>query len=85
MWGAAMDVGEWLRGLGLGQYEAKFRANGIDEAVLPRLTVDDLREIGVSARWRPSRAARRDRGIGRRRRSPAERAAPRQSLRRPKL
>ena len=44
-----MDVGEWLRSLGLEQYEAQFRANRIDDAVLPRLTVDDLREIGVSA------------------------------------
>jgi hypothetical protein len=32
MWGAAMDVGEWLRGLGLGQYEASFRDNKIATA-----------------------------------------------------
>jgi hypothetical protein len=38
-----MDVGVWLRSLGLGQYEATFRDNDIDGAVLPRLTVDDLR------------------------------------------
>ena len=30
-----MDVGEWLRGLGLGQYEAVFRENAIDADVLP--------------------------------------------------
>jgi hypothetical protein len=43
-----MDVGGWLRGLGLGQYEEKFRDNKIDAEVLPRLTVDDLKDIGVS-------------------------------------
>ena len=30
-----MDVGGWLRGLGLGQYEAVFRDNAIDADVLP--------------------------------------------------
>ena len=43
-----MDIGEWLRNLGLGQYEAAFRDNEIDGAVLPKLTVDDLRELGVA-------------------------------------
>ena len=43
-----MDVGGWLRGLGLGQYEEKFRDNKIDAGLLPRLTVDDLKDIGVS-------------------------------------
>ena len=33
-----MDVGGWLRGLGLGQYEANFRDNKIDADLLPRLT-----------------------------------------------
>ena len=43
-----MDVGGWLRGLGLGQYEENFRDNKIDADLLPRLTVDDLKDIGVS-------------------------------------
>ena len=43
-----MDVGGWLRGLGLGQYEEQFRDNKIDADMLPRLTVDDLKDIGVS-------------------------------------
>jgi class 3 adenylate cyclase len=42
-----MDIGGWLRSLGLGQYEAAFRDNEIDSAVLPSLTVDDLKELGV--------------------------------------
>ena len=29
-----MDVGEWLRGLGLGQYETVFREHTIDMDVL---------------------------------------------------
>jgi class 3 adenylate cyclase/predicted ATPase/ABC-type transport system involved in cytochrome c biogenesis ATPase subunit len=44
-----MEVGDWLRSLGLGQYEATFRDNGIDGAVLPKLTVDDLKDLGVAA------------------------------------
>jgi hypothetical protein len=45
--GMIIDVGGWLRGLGLGQYEAAFRQNEIDERVLPSLTREDLKEIGV--------------------------------------
>ena len=44
-----MDVGGWLRSLGLGQYEAAFRANEIDDKVLPNLTPEDLKELGISA------------------------------------
>src|ERR671917_2745312 len=43
------DVGAWLQGLGLGQYEAAFRDNGVDAAVLPELTAEDLKEMGVAA------------------------------------
>jgi class 3 adenylate cyclase/predicted ATPase len=43
-----MDVGVWLRSLGLGQYEATFRDNEIDGAVLPKLTVDDLKDLRVA-------------------------------------
>src|SRR6516162_3340675 len=42
-----MDVVVWLRSLGLGKYEATFRENEIDERVLPNLTQEDLKEIGV--------------------------------------
>ena len=44
-----MDVGEWLRRLGLDQYEQRFRDNKIDAEVLPRLKANDLRELGVVA------------------------------------
>ena len=38
-----MDVVVWLRGLGLGKYEAVFRENEINERVLQSLTVEDLK------------------------------------------
>src|SRR5271166_557777 len=47
MWSAAMDVGEWLKGIGLGQYEATFRAHDIDVDVLPDVTEADLEKIGL--------------------------------------
>ena len=43
-----MDIAAWLRGLGLEQHEAAFRANEIDGSVLPRLTAEDLRDLGVT-------------------------------------
>jgi class 3 adenylate cyclase/predicted ATPase len=43
-----MDVGGWLRNLGLGKYEAAFHENAIDEQVLRHLTAEDLKEIGVA-------------------------------------
>jgi class 3 adenylate cyclase len=42
-----MDLGSWLRSLGLERYEAAFGENEIDERVLPNLTQEDLKEIGV--------------------------------------
>ena len=44
-----MDVVVWLRSLGLGKYEAAFRENEIDETVLPNLTAENLKELGVAA------------------------------------
>src|SRR6185436_420044 len=43
-----MDLGGWLRGLGLGKYEAAFRENEIDETVLPSLTEEHLKQLGVT-------------------------------------
>jgi hypothetical protein len=43
-----MDVGGWLPNLGLEQYEAAFRENAIDEKLLPRLTAEDLKDLGVN-------------------------------------
>lgn len=41
------DIGTWLRNLGLEQYEAAFRDNAIDGTVLPSLTAEDLKNVGV--------------------------------------
>ena len=43
-----MDVAAWLKNLGLGQYEAAFRDNAIDGDLLPSLTAEDLRDLGVT-------------------------------------
>ena len=43
-----MDVGGWLRRLGLEQYEAAFRENEISGKVLPNLTAEDLKDLGVA-------------------------------------
>jgi class 3 adenylate cyclase/tetratricopeptide (TPR) repeat protein len=43
-----MDVGNWLRGLGLGQYEGTFRENEIEADILPELTEADLEKLGLS-------------------------------------
>jgi class 3 adenylate cyclase len=44
-----MDVGDWLRRLGLEQYETAFRENDIDETVLPGLTHETLKELSVAS------------------------------------
>ena len=48
-WVAVMNIVVWLRSLGLGRYEAAFRDNEIDETVLPSLTHENLKELGVTA------------------------------------
>jgi len=44
-----MDVAEWLKGLGLDQYAPQFYDNHITGDLLPNLTADDLRDLGVSS------------------------------------
>ncbi len=43
-----MDLGVWLRGLGLERHEAAFRENAISEKVLPSLTAEDLKDLSVN-------------------------------------
>src|SRR6185312_6836973 len=43
-----MDIGEWLRNIDLGQYEAAFRDNEIDGEIVRSLTADDLKDLGVT-------------------------------------
>src|SRR5436190_17285430 len=44
-----MDLGGWLRSLGLEQYEAAFRENAIGETLLRSLTAEDVKDLGVVA------------------------------------
>ncbi|CAH2405050.1 adenylate/guanylate cyclase domain-containing protein [Mesorhizobium ventifaucium] len=44
-----MNVAVWLKSLGLEQYVPVFDDNAIDAEILPRLTAEDLKEIGVGA------------------------------------
>jgi hypothetical protein len=47
--GVAMPpVNEWLRSLGLSEYEGSFEENRIDLSILPHLTDQDLKELGVA-------------------------------------
>jgi class 3 adenylate cyclase/tetratricopeptide (TPR) repeat protein len=43
-----MDIAGWLQGLGLERYEQAFRENRIEADVLPSLTVEDLKDLGVT-------------------------------------
>ena len=42
-----MDIGAWLRGLGLGQYENAFRDSEVEADVLSELTETDLEKLGL--------------------------------------
>jgi class 3 adenylate cyclase len=44
-----MDVVVWLRSLGLGNYETAFRENDIDQTVLPSLTHETLKDLGITS------------------------------------
>ena len=44
-----MDIAGWLRELGLEQYEAAFRENAVDADLLPSLTAEDLKDLGITA------------------------------------
>lgn len=43
-----MDVNVWLRSLGLEEYAEAFAANGVDAALLPEITNEDLKDLGVA-------------------------------------
>jgi hypothetical protein len=71
-----MDVGAWLRGLGLGQYETTFRESEIDAELLPDLTEGDLNQLGVplGAPQASPQGDRRSRNRGNRRQAVEPRA-----------
>ena len=44
-----MNVTDWLRNLGLERYAAAFRENDVDAKLLPNLTADDLKDLGITS------------------------------------
>ena len=42
------QITEWLEKLGMSEYAQRFADNDIDVTVLPHLTDQDLKELGVS-------------------------------------
>lgn len=49
--GATGDIGlrTWLVGLGLGRYAPVFEIHEVDDEVLPHLTLQDLKDMGINA------------------------------------
>src|SRR6204780_503951 len=47
--GAIQQIADWLQKLGLGQYAQRFAENDINFTVLPHLTDQDLKELGVTS------------------------------------
>ena len=43
-----MNVGAWLTSLGLERHAAAFEENGVDAVLLPDLTNEDLKDLGVT-------------------------------------
>ena len=82
-----MDVGGWLRSLGLAQYEPMFRAHEIDSEVLPELSEGDLEKLGMPLGHR-KRLMKAIAALGDRSAAPAEKVsapiepAPRESAER---
>ncbi len=42
-----MNVEAWLKELGLAQYAEAFAENGVEPSLLPELTNEDLKDLGV--------------------------------------
>jgi len=41
------QIADWLEKLGMSEYAQRFAENGIDFSVIPHLTDQDLKDIGV--------------------------------------
>ena len=44
-----LQLADWLAGMNLQYYESVFQANDIGFALLPQITADDLRDIGITS------------------------------------
>jgi hypothetical protein len=47
-WAAMQEIADWLEKLGMSEYALRFAENDIDASVLPHLTDQSLKELGVS-------------------------------------
>jgi class 3 adenylate cyclase/predicted ATPase len=47
--GTMQQIADWLQKIGLGQYAQRFAENDITYAILPHLTDQDLKELGVTS------------------------------------
>lgn len=45
----SIGVRDWLVGLGLGRYAPVFEIHEVDDEVLPMLTLEDLKDMGINA------------------------------------
>ncbi|HTI82817.1 MAG TPA: adenylate/guanylate cyclase domain-containing protein, partial [Acetobacteraceae bacterium] len=59
-----MEIAEWLRGLGLAQYVRAFQEHDITPDLLPRLTVRDLKDLGIASVGHRRRMVEAIRGLG---------------------
>ncbi len=48
-----MDLADWLQRLGLERYDPAFRGNEIDDTVLPNLTAEDFKDLGLAKKLLP--------------------------------
>jgi predicted ATPase/class 3 adenylate cyclase len=46
--GAMRQIADWLKNLGMSEYAQRFAENDVDTSVLPELTDQDLKDLGVS-------------------------------------
>jgi class 3 adenylate cyclase/predicted ATPase len=47
--GTMQQIADWLQNIGLGQYAQRFAENDITFAILPHLTDQDLKELGITS------------------------------------
>ena len=55
---AMQQIADWLEKLGMSEYAERFAENRIDFSVLPELTDQDLKDLGVVTRRSAENASR---------------------------
>ena len=78
-----MEIGTWLRRLGLERYELAFQENEIDWEALPKLTAEDLKDLGVMLGGHRRRLLDAIAALGKTETPPAPTRPPLRSLARP--